>query len=155
MHVAEHNLLNESQLNIHKLELCSPLHVWACLMVFSHQSKTTTRQRQYKWWTCAFLWCLSHQVRHVWCENYHRNVQVQHLSCCLVLLSCRCLVVLLWCENTIRKSLGMAACRWQCSILHLIVFHTFKKPLPGPDIVNRYFCFLLINTEWEVNYIFM
>ena len=55
---------------------------------------TRARQRQDKSWTCAFLWCLSHQVRHVWCERHHRNAQVQHLSC-------RCLVVvLLWCENT-------------------------------------------------------
>ena len=31
------------------------------------------------------------------CERHHRNAQVQHLSC-------RCLVVvLLWCENTIRS----------------------------------------------------
>ena len=29
-----------------------------------------------------------------WCERHYRNAQVQHLSC-------RCLVVLLWCENTI------------------------------------------------------
>ena len=62
------------------------------LMVFSHQSKTTTRQRQDKCWTCAFLWCLSHQVCRTWCERHHRNAQVQHLSChCLVVvlsLSC-------------------------------------------------------------------
>ena len=48
-------------------------------MVFSHQSKTTTRPQ-----TCR-----------TWCERHHRNAQVQHLSC-------RCLVVvLLRCENTI------------------------------------------------------
>ena len=57
------------------------------VMVFSLQSKTTTRQWQDKRWTCACLWCLSHQVRHVW---HHRNAQV---NICLV-------VVLLWCENT-------------------------------------------------------
>ena len=65
------------------------------LMVLSHQSKTTTRQRQDKSWTCAFLLCLSHQVCRTWCERHNRNAQVQHLSC-------RCLVVvLLWCESTI------------------------------------------------------
>ena len=38
-------------------------------------------------WTCAFLWCLSRQVRHVWCERHHSNAQVQHLSCrCLALV---------------------------------------------------------------------
>ena len=63
----------------------------AGVMVFSHQSKTTTRQD--KCWTCAFLWCLSHQTCRTWCERHHRNAQVQHLSCRLV--------VLLWCENTI------------------------------------------------------
>ena len=60
------------------------------LMVFSHQSKTTTRRRQDKCWTCAFLWCLSHQVCRTWCETerLHRNAQVQHLSCrCLDLVS--------------------------------------------------------------------
>ena len=68
-------------------------------MVFSHQSKTTTRQRQDKCWTCHFL---SPQVRQTWCERHHRNVQVQHLSC-------RCLVVvLLWCENTITVILWCA-----------------------------------------------
>ena len=60
----------------------------------SCQSKTTTRQRQDKCWTCAFLWYLSHQICRTWCERHNRNAQVQHLSCCLV-------VVLLWCENTI------------------------------------------------------
>ena len=70
------------------------------IMVFSHQSKTTTRQRQDKCWTCAFLWCLSHQVRQTRCERHHRNAQVQHLSC-------RCLVVvLLWCENTITLAMS-------------------------------------------------
>ena len=65
------------------------------IMVVSHQSKTTTRQRQDKCWTYAFLWCLSHQVCRTWCERHNRNAQVQHLSC-------RCLVVvLLWCENFI------------------------------------------------------
>ena len=70
------------------------------LMVLSHQSKTTTRQRQDKSWTCAFLLCLSHQVRQTWCERHNRNAQVQ-------LLSCRCLVVvLLWCESTIMVHYG-------------------------------------------------
>ena len=56
---------------------------------------TRARQRQDKCWTCAFLLCLSHQVRQTWCERHNRNAQVQ-------LLSCRCLVVvLLWCESTI------------------------------------------------------
>ena len=41
---------------------------------------TRARQRQDKCWTCAFLWCLSHQVCRTWCERYHRNAQVQHLS---------------------------------------------------------------------------
>ena len=57
------------------------------LKVFSHQSKTTTRQRQDKCWTCAFLWWLSHQTCRTWCERHHRNAQVQHLSCrCLALV---------------------------------------------------------------------
>ena len=50
------------------------------LMVLSHQRKTTTRQRQDKSWTCAFLLCLSHQVCRTWCERHNRNAQVQHLS---------------------------------------------------------------------------
>ena len=58
------------------------------VMVFSHQSKTTTRQRQDKSWTCAFLWCLSHQTCRTWCERHNRNAPVQ-------LLSCRCLA-LVW-----------------------------------------------------------
>ena len=70
-------------------------------MVLSHQSKTTTRQRQDKSWTCAFLLCLSHQVCRTWCERHNRNAQVQ-------LLSCRCLVVvLLWCESTISQGLWL------------------------------------------------
>ena len=40
------------------------------VMVFSHQSKTTIRRRQDKCWTCAFLWCLSHQVCRTWCERF-------------------------------------------------------------------------------------
>ena len=56
-------------------------------MAFSHQSKTTTTQQQDKCLTCAFLWSLSHQVRQTWCERYHMNAQVQHLSCrCLALV---------------------------------------------------------------------
>ena len=75
--------------------------MWVTLMVLSHQSKTTTRQRQDKCWTCAFLLCLSHQVRQTWCERHNRNAQVQ-------LLSCRCLVVvLLWCESTITVGSGL------------------------------------------------
>ena len=60
------------------------------VMVFSHQSKTTTTQQD-KSWTCEFLLCLSHQTCRTWCERHHRNVQVQLLSCCLVVvlsLSC-------------------------------------------------------------------
>ena len=64
-----------------------PLYLIQTVMVFSHQSKTTTRQRQDKCWTCAFLWSLSHQVCRTWCERLHRNAQVQHLSChCLALV---------------------------------------------------------------------
>ena len=45
-------------------------------------------------------------VRHVWCERHHRNAQVQ-------LLSCRCLVViLLWCENTIKVLV-----HFQCGVM--------------------------------------
>ena len=51
-------------------------------MVFSHQSKTTTRQRQDTCWTCAFLWCLSHLVCRTWCERHNRNALVVVLSSC-------------------------------------------------------------------------
>ena len=79
-----------------------------CLSEFSHQSKTTTRQRQDKCWTCAFLWCLSHQVWQTRCERHHRNAQVQHLSC-------PCLVdVLRWCENTIRSLWALGY--WETSL---------------------------------------
>ena len=57
------------------------------VMVFLHQSKKMTRQRQDTSWTCAFLWCLSHQICRTWCERHNRNAQVQHLSCpCLALV---------------------------------------------------------------------
>ena len=64
------------------------MRIW-CFHTRARQHLT----RQDKSWTCAFLWCLSHQTCRTWCERHNRNVQ--HLSC-------RCLVVvLLWCENTI------------------------------------------------------
>ena len=90
--------------------------------------------------------CLSHQVRHVWCERHHRNAQVQHLTCKLVTfnlkkttkkhLTCRCLVVvLLWCENTItpgprsgparrapRARYPVTALRWACLNTDNIIF---------------------------------
>ena len=47
----------------------------------------TRARRQDKCWTCAFLWCLSHQTCRTWCERHHRNAQVHHLSCrCLALV---------------------------------------------------------------------
>ena len=39
---------------------------------------------------------IQNQTCRTWCDRHHRNAQVQHLSC-------RCIViVLLWCENTMR-----------------------------------------------------
>ena len=65
------------------------------LMVCSHQIKTTTRQRQDKCWTCAFLWCLSHQV----CRTCHGVKGFIFMECTgstfVFLLSCRCLA-LVW-----------------------------------------------------------
>ena len=69
-------------------------------MVFSHQSKTATRQM------------LNQSI-----ERHHRNAPVQHLSCRLAVPGVKgivgmdrfniCLVVvLLWCENTIRLKWG-------------------------------------------------
>ena len=54
--------------------------------MFSHQSNTTTRQQD-KCWTCAFLWCLSHQG----------IIGMHRFNICLVVLSlsCRCLA-LVW-----------------------------------------------------------
>ena len=62
--------------------------------------KTTTRQKLNLW---IPILCLSHQICRTWCEKDNRNAQVQHLSCCCLV------VVLLWCENTIRK---VPPCRW-------------------------------------------
>ena len=68
------------------------------VMVFSHQSKTTTRQQD-KCWTCAFLWCLSHYVRLVVAGPGVKDIIGMHrLNICLV--------VFLWCENTIRPCTG-------------------------------------------------
>ena len=106
-------------------------------MVFSHQSKTTTRQRQDKCWTCAFLWSLSHQVRQTWCERHHRNAQVQHLSCCLV-------VVLLWCENTISlygASKAWHTCLYDLNTVHMAThLHTIHVGFNFTVILNNYSC---------------
>ena len=52
-------------------------------------------QRLYRYISIVFVTMSLHLVYPTWCERHHRNAQIQHLSCCCLV------VVLLWCENTI------------------------------------------------------
>ena len=59
----------------------------------------------------------SYDAFHTWfvgpCERPHRNAQVQHLSCCSLV------VVLLWCENTITLSVTLFVTLCFCNFVTL------------------------------------
>ena len=64
-------------------------------MVFSHQNKTPDKEQG----TYAFLWCLLHQIRQQEDKHGPTIPAIPYLQD----ISCHCLVVvLLYCENTIR-----------------------------------------------------